>query len=145
MDIQSPIAQRLAAFIKYTKLSPTAFARSIGVGQPAISLILTGRRKGISVEMLEKITKCNAELNPEWLLYGRGDMLREKKSEKKYEGQEMPSSVVNEPEGGMYGGASAAEWMRRYTALQEKYIALLEERARLEKRVLELEKKKAEK
>lgn len=142
MDTQSPIAQRLAAFIEYKKMSPTAFARSIGVGQPAISLILTGRRKSVSVEMLEKITNCNAELNAEWLLYGRGTMLKEKKSEKKYEGRAVPDSVVNEPEGGSYAGASAAEWMRRYTTLQDKYIALLEERARLEKRVMELEKKK---
>lgn len=124
----------LAALVEYTKLSPTAFARSISVGQPAISLILTGARESLSLEMAKKITDRYTEISAEWLLFGRGEMLKEKRSEKKHEGSEVVEAGVREPAGTYEKGLSVMDWMNRYVALQEKYIALREEYEALKER-----------
>ena len=115
MDVQTTVAQRLELFIDYLKIKPTAFARLIGVQQPAISLVLTGRRKSISVEMLDKITKRYTELNGEWLLYGRGEMLKVSLGEKKYP-EAVDLDQVQEGITNRYArrvGEGRFEWMER--------------------------------
>ena len=82
-NTDSAAAQRLRKTITYAGVSPKRFAEQIGVSQPGISNILTGRNKSITTEIGEKITMLIPELNPEWLLWGRGEMFRSHILEKK--------------------------------------------------------------
>lgn len=54
------------------------------MSQSGISMILSGKNKSISTELGEKITEMIPDVNPEWLLWGRGEMLRVDNSTKKY-------------------------------------------------------------
>ncbi len=83
MNTKPSMSQRLAELIEHTKLTPTAFARSIKVSQPTIALILGGNRGGISVNLAEKITNRYNWVSTDWLLFGRGEMLRAPDAEKK--------------------------------------------------------------
>lgn len=95
-DIKTPAAQRLRETIDYAKKTPTAFAMWIGFSQPGIVAVLQGRNKRISSELAEKITTVMLDLNPEWLLWGRGAMLRTQNLQKKYEGAEDVVRVLGE-------------------------------------------------
>ncbi len=72
------------------------FAKEIGVSQPGISNVLTGRNKSITSEIGEKITILIPQINPEWLLWGRGEMLRSHILGKKYDGPEEAVRVLGE-------------------------------------------------
>lgn len=96
MDTQVTVGQRLAQIIESMGITPTEFARQIKVSQPAVALILGGHRGGVSVKMAGKITERYTEINPEWLLWGRGEMLRTHILGKKYDGPEEAVRVLGE-------------------------------------------------
>ena len=112
-NIQTPAAQRLRETIAYANLSPSAFAKWIGFSQPGIVAVLQGRNKGISAELGEKITVAMPSLNPEWLLWGRGEMLRSDNGKKKY-------AIVSESD----IGVSEAETPYGYKDLERRVSAL---------------------
>lgn len=118
LHTDTPVIQRLTATIVYAKKKPAPFAKWIGATQSAISMILTGRNKTISSDLAEKITLMMPDIDPEWLMWGRGNMLRAKNSEKD----------GNKPEGAMPSASGSAPW------------PLLEE---IEKRVADLEREVA--
>jgi len=70
-------------------LSPAKFADEIGVQRSGVSHILSGRNKP-SLDFIRKILIRFSDINPEWLIMGRGDMYisrsnyneKEKKEEK---------------------------------------------------------------
>lgn len=68
------IATRLIKFIKYLEINNSMFADEIDVQRSSISHILSGRNKP-SLEFLHKLFSVYSELNPDWLIMGRGDML----------------------------------------------------------------------
>ena len=83
LNTDSTAAERLRNTIDYTKKRPATFAKLIGASQPAISMILSGKNKSISTDLGKKITDFMPEINPEWLLFGRGEMFRKSVSEQK--------------------------------------------------------------
>lgn len=95
-NIDTSAAQRLRETISYARMTAKQFAKEIGVSQPGISNVLTGRNKSITSEIGEKITILIPQINPEWLLWGRGEMLRSHISEKKYAGPEDVVRVLGE-------------------------------------------------
>ncbi|WP_289663912.1 helix-turn-helix domain-containing protein [Flavobacterium panacagri] len=52
------------------------FAKSIGYSAQVISNIVSGRKSNPSFEVLFAITKTFVDVNPEWLLTGKGEMLK---------------------------------------------------------------------
>ena len=56
------------------QLSPSKFADAIGVQRSNISHILSGRNKP-SLELVNKILDRFQEINADWLLLGKGEMM----------------------------------------------------------------------
>lgn len=71
---------RLKEYIDYKELSLRAFEASIGFSNGALTSQLKPG-KTIGVDKLENILRVYEELSPDWLLTGKGAMLRDKQSE----------------------------------------------------------------
>ena len=71
---------RLKEYIDYKELSLRAFEVSIGFSNGALTSQLKPG-KTIGVDKLENILRVYEELSPDWLLTGKGAMLRNKQSE----------------------------------------------------------------
>lgn len=69
------VKERLKAFIDYKRLTQETFAISIGVS----SGYMGAMRKGPSIDVLNNIAIEYPELNIEWLVIGRGEMLLKSK------------------------------------------------------------------
>ncbi len=69
--------QRIKQFINYIGFTNQKFEKIVGFSNGAFSSQLRNN-KTIGVDKLENILSKFPELNPEWLLTGRGHMLREK-------------------------------------------------------------------
>ncbi len=69
--MESTVKERLIWFIKYLKLSQRKFEEKVGLSNGYINNI----SKGIGAEKLQKILYEFPNLNQEWLLTGKGDML----------------------------------------------------------------------
>lgn len=67
------ITDRIRQLMQEYSLSPSAFADEIGIQRPAISHILSGRNRP-SLDVVMKILKAFAQINPQWLLTGEGTM-----------------------------------------------------------------------
>jgi len=77
--------ERILHFLARENKSSSQFAAEIGVQPSSISHILSGRNKP-SLDFVVKMLSKYAELNSEWLLFGRGDM---------YKGDNEPSLFNN--------------------------------------------------
>jgi transcriptional regulator with XRE-family HTH domain len=66
---------RLLKVMKHLNLTAARFADEIGVQRSGISHILSGRNQP-SFDFIVKIMKRYPELNLDWLIMGKGDMLR---------------------------------------------------------------------
>ncbi len=69
------LAIRLQSFIKFLGLNNTRFADEINVQRSGISHILSGRNKP-GLDFIYKILNTYPDLNPDWLIMGRGEMLK---------------------------------------------------------------------
>lgn len=65
--------ERLSHIIKNKQLSSSQFADEIGVQRSSVSHVLSGRNKP-SLDFITKVILRFPEINPEWLLTGRGSM-----------------------------------------------------------------------
>lgn len=70
--IMSNVKERLSQFIKFKNMSVVEFERLIGVSNGYVSSI----SKSIQPDKLEIISDTNPDLSIEWLLIGRGSMLK---------------------------------------------------------------------
>jgi transcriptional regulator with XRE-family HTH domain len=68
------MTDRILKIITFTNLSPSQFADRIGVQRSSISHILSGRNRP-SLEFVQKILSRFPEINPTWLILGKGEML----------------------------------------------------------------------
>lgn len=67
------VKDRLKEFIKHKGIPVRKFEETIGVSHSYVSNI----RVSIQPDKMISIAKCYPELNTEWLLTGKGEMLRE--------------------------------------------------------------------
>ena len=72
---------RISKIIKMEQLSSSKFAESIDVQRSSISHILSGRNKP-SLDFIQKILNVYKHIDSDWLLFGKGNMFKEGKSEK---------------------------------------------------------------
>lgn len=73
------LGNRLKEARKHFGLSQIDFADSIGMKQGSYSDVERGRNKGLSNSTIENIANNYNDLNIDWLLTGKGDMLKSKK------------------------------------------------------------------
>lgn len=71
--------QRVIDIIEHKKLTSSHFADKIGVPRSTISHILSGRNKP-SLELISKIADSFPEINLDWLIKGKGSMLKSQTS-----------------------------------------------------------------
>ena len=69
------MTDRILSIIKYFHLSPSDFAEEIGVQRSSISHLISGRNKP-SLEFIQKILTRYPEISTEWILNGKGEMLK---------------------------------------------------------------------
>ena len=65
---------RIFTFIESKQITPTEFANVIGVSPAAISSIKTGRTQP-TLSLVEKIKQYYPEVDVNWLIFGKGEML----------------------------------------------------------------------
>jgi len=70
------IAQRIKQFINYKGFSILSFEKQIGAGNNSIGTSIK-RNSNLTGDLLSKILKTFPEMNAEWLLVGKGTMLKE--------------------------------------------------------------------
>lgn len=72
--------ERLSQLIRNKELSASKFADEIGVQRSSVSHVLSGRNKP-SLDFITKVVLRYPDINPEWLLTGRGEMIAGKNIE----------------------------------------------------------------
>ena len=77
------IIERLQEVINYEGLTVSAFARKIGVVDQTIRGIVVQKRNKPSFDILEKIIQTFDWIDAEWLLTGRGEMIKTMSGENK--------------------------------------------------------------
>lgn len=84
------VKNRLKEFIAYTGLTVSAWEKSINVSNGYVN----GMVKGIGEDKIRTILEVYPNLNFDWLMTGRGQMIIE--TEKKYESEDLNRSIANE-------------------------------------------------
>src|SRR5690606_3423182 len=84
------VKNRLKEFIAYTGLTVSAWEKSINVSNGYVN----GMVKGIGEDKIRTILEVYPNLNFDWLMTGRGQMIIE--TEKKYESEDFNRSIANE-------------------------------------------------
>lgn len=74
--ISKSMIERISKVLKIKGLTASKFAEEIGVQRSNISHILSGRNKP-SLELVLKILEKYPDINPDWLLRGKGEIFRE--------------------------------------------------------------------
>jgi len=65
---------RLIRLLDSEQLTASKFADRIGVQRSSVSHVLSGRNKP-SFDFIQKTLKAFPDINPEWLIMGKGDMI----------------------------------------------------------------------
>ena len=67
---------RILAVMEHEGLTPSKFAEAIGIQRSAMSHIISGRNNP-SLDVLIKILERFTYVDSDWLLFGKGNMMRE--------------------------------------------------------------------
>lgn len=76
------IIDRLQEIISYADLNVSSFAKRIGVVDQTIRGIVVQRRNKPGFDILEKILQTFTWVNAEWLITGKGEMIKQETSAK---------------------------------------------------------------
>lgn len=87
---------RIKKIIEVENIGLVKFANEIGVGSPALSHYLSGRNK-VPLELVTKILERFRGINPEWLLFGRGEMYKSSEAKNANRVPDLFSSVEQAP------------------------------------------------
>lgn len=78
--MEDNIASRLKTFITYLGINDSTFADKCGISRSTLSLLLSGRNKKVSDQLIAQIHYTYPELSVVWLMFGEGAMLVTSKS-----------------------------------------------------------------
>ena len=84
------INKRVIKLQEYLGLSKSAFAEQISVSMPTITHIVSERNK-VSLEVVQKILMRYENINAEWLVLGKGSMIKESTGD-----VEIMKNILNE-------------------------------------------------
>ena len=91
------INERINKLLEYSGLSVNKFSEKIGVKtSQSIRDLLSGKTKGISHSVEDKILSCFTEIDRVWLLTGEGSMLKSSTAQKEVK-EIQPESVMMVP------------------------------------------------
>lgn len=82
--MENTVIQRVELFCKKNNLSIRKFSQLINYPYTTINNYTSGQRKAIDVNLIIKTLSTFEEISPDWLLLGKGDMLRSNPEEAKY-------------------------------------------------------------
>jgi DNA-binding XRE family transcriptional regulator len=88
MDMEN-IKERIIEIMNYKKLSPSQFADKVNIQRSTISHITNNRNKP-SMKVCENILARFTDINPDWLLFGKGNMTIK-------ENPPMPGTLFDSP------------------------------------------------
>lgn len=91
------MVDRIQLILKSKNLSSSQFADEIQVQRSSVSHILTGRNKP-SLDFVSKILSSYPELNSDWLLFGKGQMIKKQEQfQKNNKIEEKPEKLDKSP------------------------------------------------
>lgn len=88
------ILDRIRLIIENERLTIASFERKIGVSNATIGKAIE-RNKGVSSDVLQKILETFLMINPDWLLLGKGEMLRSEGRENMHTALEKEKILKN--------------------------------------------------
>lgn len=91
--MKNPVIERINCFLKYNKYSVRKFAELIGMPQTTVNGYMTESREA-KMEFIVAIFNSFENISPEWLLTGKGEMLKSG-----YTQTDSVISVANEAQG----------------------------------------------
>lgn len=78
-----PIGERLHKVIEYYKLNMNSISIQLGLSSNSIiTRIVKDPERGMSLELIQKVLFEFREINPDWFVTGRGEMLTAKEDQK---------------------------------------------------------------
>ena len=86
--------QRIKLIMKYFSLNRLKFSEKIGIQVTTLNHILNGRNNA-SLSVILNICNAYPEINPGWLLMGRGEMFSESNTSKVIEKRYSRKSVIS--------------------------------------------------
>lgn len=113
------ILQRLKQYIDEKGISVAAFERSVGMSNASFRRSLNNDR-AIGTDKLEKILKLYSDINPDWLITGKGSMYRETASG-------IPTSDIEDVNNNPILKESEEIYSIQATISNEKYKTLVSE------------------
>ncbi|MEA3443868.1 MAG: helix-turn-helix transcriptional regulator [Bacteroidota bacterium] len=90
---------QIQKLLSYYQLSAADFAKVIGVNASGLSHILGGKRNYLSIDTILKIIDKYPAIDLEWLILGKGEMLKSRKATPElfpFEDEEIQKEVENE-------------------------------------------------
>lgn len=72
-------SERIRLLLRFLRTSPILFAKSLEYKRPDTIYNVLNDKYGISSDLVNKIITKYPEINPQWLLTGEGEMIRDKK------------------------------------------------------------------
>lgn len=113
-----------ALIVHFSNGNKSLFSKEIGVS-PSVIGNITGERKGNpSFEVVQKILDAFASISPDWLMFGRGSMLREEQPV----AQVTAAPVISD-------SGEASVYYRMYKEKDEEVKAQAEEIGRLKQQL----------
>ena len=73
--METGILSRIRQIIEYYSLSERQFAITIGIGQPALNTMFRRNQDDVKLTTIVKIINAFPEVNIDWLVMGRGEMI----------------------------------------------------------------------
>lgn len=95
--MENSIGKRIEQLMRREGLNNNVFGQKIGVSQPAISKITSGESKP-SFGVLEKIMESFPNLNPMWLLKGKGEMFLDENGNVVVDDRSVLATITNKYE-----------------------------------------------
>jgi transcriptional regulator with XRE-family HTH domain len=123
--MENNISERLNLIIKELGLSVNKFAESIGESQSLLHNYVHGRSP--SVDVIEKIINHYPQIDAEWLLTGKGEMLKNKNI----------GHTIHGDNGSIKGNIKVIEQLEQASVI----ISQLEQRLKDKETIIELLKK----
>jgi len=111
---------RIIQFLRENNLTSTKFADVIGVQRSSISHILSGRNKP-SYDFIEKMLLSYPEINAQWLITGKGEMLLNQPSLFKSE-PKIAEKPLSSPESNIQNSSNTLSEIRE-TEKEKEIIA----------------------
>ncbi len=69
--------EQIEKLLRYYQLSASEFAKNVGVNASGLSHIIKGNRNNLSIETILKIFDVYPSISLEWLILGKGNMLKD--------------------------------------------------------------------